>query len=268
MRSIAVALVLCSSLSCLAADPSPPCSENPYVIQTERGKLSIKTTLPPSLIGPSAKPDGTSAEAALQFTRSMYADMAPGVISEVLGIYTCWVERAIEADATKTPEQKRAIKDAWDAAVIDISITSSRYFTAFVARYDTVDQLNPAKLKESLDADGRSPSAYLSAIKQENFLITSGFEGWISGTINGISGTVCGTYLRRALATNAAAIQHVAASVRPVLANYFADKKSGVIAAKAMLYTRAASSLLLQPPTDEESLKALSQCAALGSSPK
>lgn len=268
MRVITASLLLSSSLSCLAAGQPSVCAENPYVVQTGSTKLSIKTTLPASLMGPSVKPADATAVAALQFTRNMYADMAPGVISEILEIYTCLVQRAIDADATKTPEQKRAINDAWEAAVIDISVTASRYFTAFVAKYDTVDALNPAKLKESLDAEGRSPAPYLIAIKPENFLVQSGFDAWITGTINGISGTVCGNYLRRALATNAAAIQHVAASVRPVLANYFADRKGGVLAAKAMLYTRAASSLLLVPPSDEASLKTLNQCSASELVPK
>ncbi len=263
MRITIAALLLSVAISCSAAESLPPCPENPYVVQTGATKLSIKVTLPPNLIGPSAKPADSSAEAALQFTRSMYAEMAPGAIGEILVVYTCWVERAIDADATKTLEQKRTIKDAWSNAVNDISVAASRYFTAYVAKYDTIDALNPTKLKESLDADGRAPASYLSAIPKEEFLIGSSFDGWISGTFNGISGTVCGTYLRRALATNAAAIQHVAASVRPVLANYFADRKGGVVSAKVMLYTGAASSLLLPAPTDDLSVKTLSQCTSL-----
>jgi hypothetical protein len=261
MKAIIAALLLCSSISSLAAPE--PCPDNPYAIKTGNTGVSIIATLPPMLAGGVAKPGSNTVQAAAEFSRSMYAAMGPSVVREVLDVYTCVVEQAIDADATKTPEQKAVIKDAWQTGVADILGTTAHYFGTFLTNVAAVPSINPVNLVQPLDADARSPAPYLNVIKNENFLIAEGYKIWVNATIKGITATACGNYIRAALAVNAGNIQHLAAAVRPVVLAYFADRKTAVRNAKAMLFAEAPTVLMAVVPSDTAAKSSLSQCSTL-----
>lgn len=258
MKTIVSALLLSSCLSCLAAEP---CKDNPYKIQTGSVALSGQITLPPSLVGNSLKPSANTAAAGLAFSRTMYAAMAPTVVQEVLDVYTCLVEKAIDEDATKSAEEKAVIKDVWKNAVGDITGTLAGYVVTLMASPETFGSVNPALLtNRTLTVEDRSVVPYLGVIKPENFTVIEGYQLYMKATINGITGTACGSYLRQALASNAGNIQHFAAAVRPIINEYFSDSKNSVRYAKAKLYIQASGISLAVAPTETSAKNNQSQC--------
>lgn len=258
MKILMAAIVLfAGSGACFAQ----ACMDTPYTVQSQSTQGTITVTLPPALANDSAKPP--SVKASAEYSRTMYAAMGPTVVREVLQSYTCKVEQAIDADATKTAEQKVVIKDAWRNAVNDLTTTAAIYFGAFKVDLAQAQELNPVALQQSLDADGRSPAPYLSVLKAENFLIQNSYSAYLTGTFNGISATACGSYLKAALAANAGMIQHLAAAVLPMLNTYFENKRYAPRNAKVILYGEAPSVLMATQPSDAKSKADLAKCTAL-----
>ena len=261
MKVIFAALLAGSCLSCLAAEP---CKPNPYRIQTGSTGLAGQITLPPLLAGGAAKPSANTAQAAVEFSRSMYAAMAPSVVREMLEVYTCLVEKAVDDDSTKTVEQRADIKDAWKSAKNDIINTLAGYVVILMTSPKDFGSLNPSTLPHlTLNAEERSPAPYLGVLKDENFTVGEAYQVYIGATINGITGTACGSYLRMALASNAGNIQHFAGAVRPIMLEYFDASKNSVRNAKSSLYAESSTIVQAVAPAETAARTSLSQCSAL-----
>jgi hypothetical protein len=193
----------------------------------------------------------------------MYAVLGPAVIQQLLTYYGCKVNADVATDGTKTDNEKKQIIAAWDDAVRDLTTTGVVYFVGFKTDLAAVQSVNPATADlPTPNAGWNLPAKYVQKLPQDNFLIQNQFTTYVSANIHGISGTVCGTYLRGALAQNAGVIQTVAASVRPMLVQYFEDKPAAARNAKASLYVTASNFLAVSAPSDAAATNNQKQCAA------
>jgi hypothetical protein len=237
------------------------CEPTPYSIAAKEAAGKVTVNLPLMLAGDSTKP--TSVDAGGDFVRTMYAAMGPTVVSDLLTNYGCKVKMAVDADNTKTTEQKTAIMEAWYNAADTMTIAASLYFPAFAAGFDKAAPLDPTRTRETLTIEELSPAPYISTLKKDNFLIQSNATAFMQANIKGISATACGKYLRAALAANAAGVQQVAASMLPTINNYFSGA-AGRNRAKVNMFAAASSfaMILKEPVSDKDSDAALKQCVA------
>lgn len=240
-------------LVCCLAQADDGCGDTPYSVAFQSAHAQIEITLPPGLANDAMKP-GPTVDAGLDYVRSMYAMIGPAVIRDLLEHYECNLKALIAEDETKTAAQKADILNSWKRIYIDITTTSSIYFFAFRSGLAEAQSINPGEKEIENPKNWNVAAEYIEKLPKDNFLIASKYDAYLKGSIKGLSGTICGSYLRAALAQNAGLIQPVAASVRPLLQLYVSDSPLAVWSAKASLYVTASSlSLGVKAPSDSSS---------------
>lgn len=244
------------------ANAADTCGTTPYAITTAGGTVQITFSLPPGLKSDVAKPD-KSLTAGLTFVRYMMAMLGPSIYRELIDFYGCKLKASVESDATKSQAEKAAIILAWDKAVIDINNTAAGYFAGFRASPVEMIGKGPTATDGLNPVNWNLPAPYVKRLVQDEFLIGTSYSTYVKGSINGISGTACGEYLRGALAQNAGIIQPVAASVLPMLNKYFNDSPIAVQSAKSDLFITISSMSNVAVAPQEAAVKAKgNSCAA------
>lgn len=260
-------LLLCLTLA-FSECASAACEPVPYSIQAKElhGKIVFK--MPTKFSDPTNLPKPTGINAGGAYIRSMYAAMGPTVIREVLLNYVCRFEEVVDNDAALSLENREAYKAAFQEAVNEIGDASAVFFPAFASNdFVQIQAIKPTIVKyPPLPSVARVPSKYLAqsigVIADSSFLIQNSYEGYLSGSFNGIETTACGKFIRAALAENAGIVQHLAASMRTTLLTYFKNSDAGVKSAMSMLYMEASSAASVTAPTKAEGQSLAASCAA------
>lgn len=245
---VGIVLLVLNGVSFAACDPIP------YTVRFKDlvGKLAV--TVPTPILA--LKPIG----AGVEYSRSMYAAMAPSVVREVLDGYGCLVKERIAADTT-TGVDKQALLDAWESAVGDIQSTAGMFFVSYADSVAAGNALNPYPQKQPLEPEMKGLAKYVQTLPKENFLLEDSVKAYLEATIAGVGVNACGKLVRASLAQNAPAIQHVAAAMLPVLNKYFSPTSQyGPRNAKIDLWTEAQATRMISMPAGTEATKAVQEC--------
>jgi len=271
MRRVLGSIFLAVPACVVQAQPVSPidCGPVPYSVRAKELKGGVVVSAPPVLRQAANSLGAPKLELGGEYARTMYAAFAPVALQEVLENYTCRIQKTLESDATRTPEERKKLMAVWSTGIDRLQRTAALYFLTFGLRDLTqaaaldqqIESTELLKPEESLPKSVLQ--AALGGIRDEDFLIASSYSAYLGARIAGVDTTACGLFVRAALAANADSIQHWVAGIKPIVTLYFDDENpAGRRSALSRLYGQATSAGAPPLPLNPQGTAALKACSA------